>query len=105
MKKSLHQKCVNCSSALSFVLHLISTSFLHKGTEVATLDIYHPKETIENMQNSTITMENQTNQTTTDNQTDKIIPGTKTYLIHYLSPIISLILEAQITYHKYCCAQ
>ena len=59
---------------LSFVLESISIPFLYKGTEAATSDIYNPKETMESMQNSTITTENQTNQTT-NNQTDKIIPG------------------------------
>jgi mannitol-specific phosphotransferase system IIBC component len=75
MKKYFVKKKVLIAALLSFVLQSISISFLHKGTEAATSDIYNLKETIENMQNSTITMENQTNQTTTDNQTDKIIPG------------------------------
>jgi hypothetical protein len=72
MKKYFVKKKVLIAALLSFVLQSISISFLHKGIEAATSDIYNLKETIENMQNSTITMENQT---TTDNQTDKIIPG------------------------------
>ena len=58
---------------LSFVLELILIPFLYKGTEAFTPDIYNPKGMMESMQNSTMTRENQT--TTTDNQTDKIIPG------------------------------
>jgi hypothetical protein len=74
MKKYFIMKKVLMASLLSFVLESISIPFLYKGTEAATADIYNPKETIESMQNSTITRENQTNQTA-DNQTDKIIPG------------------------------
>jgi hypothetical protein len=74
MKKYFIMKKVLMASLLSFVLESISIPFLYKGTEAATSDIYNPKETIESMQNSTITRENQTNQTA-DNQTDKIIPG------------------------------
>ena len=60
------------AALLSFVLELILIPFLYKGTEALTSDIYNPKGTMENMQNSTMTMENQT---TTDNQTDKINLG------------------------------
>jgi hypothetical protein len=68
-------KVLMVAALLSFVLESISIPFLYKGTEAVASDIYNPKETMESMQNSTITRENQTNQTTTDNQTDKIIPG------------------------------
>ena len=63
------------AALLPFVLELILIPFLYKGTEAATSDKYNLKETMESMQNSTMTMENQTNQTTTDNQTEQIIPG------------------------------
>jgi hypothetical protein len=75
MKKYFVMKKVLIAALLSFVLQSISISFLHKGTEAATSDKYNLKETMESMQNSTMTMENQTNQTTTDNQTDKTDPG------------------------------
>jgi hypothetical protein len=71
MKKYFVMKKMLTVVLLSFVLESISIPFLHKGTEAATSDIYSPKETMENMQNSTITRENQT----ADNQTDKVIPG------------------------------
>ena len=72
MKKERHHDKMLTAALLSFVLELISIPFLHKGTEAFTSDIYNSKETMKSMQNSTITMENQT---TTNNQTDKINPG------------------------------
>ena len=75
MKKYFIMKKVLMADLLSFILESISIPFLYKGAEAATSDIYNPKEMMESMQNSTMTRDNQTNQTTTDNQTDKIIPG------------------------------
>ena len=71
MRKFLTMNMVLMVALLSFVLGSILISFLYKGTEAFTSDIYNPKETMESMQNSTMTMENQT----TDNQTDQINPG------------------------------
>ncbi len=54
---------------------MILIPFLYKGTDAFTSDIYNPKGTMESMQNNTMTMENQTNQITDNQTTDKIIPG------------------------------
>ena len=59
------------AALLSFVLESILIPFLYKGTEASTSDIYNPNGMMESMHNSTMTREN----TTTDNQTDKINPG------------------------------
>ena len=56
MKKYIFMKKM---MILSFVLQSISIPFLYKGTEPVTSDIYNSEEIIKNMENSTMTLENQ----------------------------------------------